>query len=51
METLLKLDNLTAVLERFAEELEKQYKQNLKDNNRIATGKLYNTAKCEVKSE
>lgn len=48
MEGLLKLDNLTAVLERFASELEREYKQNLKDNNRIATGKLHDTAKCEV---
>jgi hypothetical protein len=48
MDKLLKLDNLTDVLERFAVELEKEYKQNLKNNNRIATGKLYNTAKCEV---
>lgn len=48
METLLKLDNLTAVLERFASELEREYKQNLKNNNRIATGTLHDTAKCEV---
>lgn len=48
MEGLLKLDNLTAVLEQFAIELEAEYKRNLKQNNRIASGKLYNTAKCEV---
>lgn len=48
MEELLKLDNLTAVLERFAVELEAEYKNNLKKNNRIATGKLHDTAKCEV---
>ena len=48
MEGLLKLDNLTAVLERFAVELEAEYKNNLKRNGRIATGQLYNTAKCEV---
>ena len=48
MDKLLKLDNLTDVLQRFADELEREYKQNLKDNNRIATGTLYNTAKCEV---
>lgn len=48
MEGLLKLDNLTAVLERFAVELEAEYKNNLKRSGRIATGKLHNTAKCEV---
>ena len=48
MEGLLKLDNLTAVLERFAVELEAEYKNNLKKNNRIATGQLHDTAKCEV---
>jgi ribosomal protein S19E (S16A) len=48
MDKLLKLDNLTDVLERFAVELEREYKQNLKNNNRIATGKLHDTAKCEV---
>lgn len=48
MEELLKLDNLTAVLERFAVELETEYKKNLKQNGRIATGQLHDTAKCEV---
>ena len=48
MEEILKFDNLRAVLERFAVELEAEYKNNLKKNNRIATGTLYNTAKCEV---
>lgn len=48
MEGLLKLDNLTAVLERFAAELEAEYKSNLKRNGRIATGKLHDNAKCEV---
>lgn len=48
MEGLLQLDNLTAVLERFAIELENEYKSNLQKNNRIATGKLHDTAKCEV---
>lgn len=48
MEGLLKLDNLTAVLERFAIELEAEYKNNLKRNGRIATGQLHDTAKCEV---
>ena len=48
MEEILKFDNLRAVLERFAVELENEYKSNLKKNNRIATGTLYNTAKCEV---
>lgn len=48
MEELLKLDNLTAVLERFAVELEAEYKNNLRQSGRIATGQLHNTAKCEV---
>lgn len=48
MEELLKLDNLTAVLERFAVELEAEYKKNLKQSGRIATGQLHDTAKCEV---
>ena len=48
MEGLLKLDNLTAVLERFAIELEAEYKKNLKQSGRIATGQLHDTAKCEV---
>lgn len=48
MDELIKLDNLTKVLERFAIELEKKYKDNLKKNDRIATGKLHDTAKCEV---
>lgn len=48
MEEILKFDNLRAVLERFAVELEAEYKNNLKKNNRIATGKLHDTAKCEV---
>lgn len=48
MEELLKLDNLTAVLERFAVELEAEYKNNLRQSGRMATGQLHNTAKCEV---
>lgn len=48
MEEILKFDNLRAVLERFAVELENEYKSNLKKNNRIATGQLHDTAKCEV---
>lgn len=48
MEEILKFDNLRAVLERFAVELEAEYKNNLKKNNRIATGQLHDTAKCEV---
>lgn len=48
MEGLLKFDNLTNVLERFAIELEAEYKNNLKRNGRIATGQLHDTAKCEV---
>ena len=48
MEELIKLDNLTEVLERFAKELETEYKNNLKRSGRIATGQLYDTAKCEV---
>lgn len=48
MEGLLKLDNLTAVLERFAVELEAEYKNNLRQSGRMATGKLHDTAKCEV---
>lgn len=48
MEELIKLDNLTEVLERFAKELENEYKANLKKNDRIATGQLHDTAKCEV---
>lgn len=48
MEGLLKLDNLTAVLERLAVELEAEYRSNLKQSGRIATGQLHDTAKCEV---
>lgn len=48
MEELIKLDNLTEVLERFAKELEAEYKNNLKRSGRIATGQLHDTAKCEV---
>lgn len=48
MEELLKLDNLTAVLERFAVELEAEYRSNLKQSGRMATGQLHDTAKCEV---
>lgn len=48
MEELLKLDNLTAVLERFAVELEAEYKNNLRQSGRMATGQLHDTAKCEV---
>ena len=48
MDEIIKLDNLTKVLEDFAIELEAEYKRNLKEHKRIATGNLYNTAKCEV---
>lgn len=48
MEQIMKFDNLREVLERFAKELETEYKANLKKNDRFATGTLYNTAKCEV---
>ena len=48
MDGLIQFDNLRGVLERFAVELEAQYKSNLKKHNRIATGTLHNTAKCEV---
>lgn len=48
MDEIIKFDNLRNVLERFAKELQAEYKANLKKNDRIATGTLYNTAKCEV---
>ena len=48
MDEILKFDNLRQVLERFAKELQEEYKSNLKKHDRIATGTLYNTAKCEV---
>lgn len=48
MDGLIQFDNLRGVLERFATELEQEYKRNLRNNKRIATGTLHNTAKCEV---
>lgn len=48
MDELFKFNFLSDVLERFARELEAEYKGNLKTNNRIASGTLHNTARAEV---
>ena len=40
--TLISFDTLEAVLREYGEEVRKQYQTNLTDNNRIASGNLYN---------
>jgi hypothetical protein len=51
MEELIKYDHLKEVLERYAIALRNEYKQNLKDNDRVASGNLFNTVKYEVKDK
>lgn len=45
---LIKYDHLREVLERYAIALRNEYKQNLKNNDRVASGNLLNTVKYEV---
>jgi hypothetical protein len=51
MEELIKYDHLKEVLERYAIALRNEYKQNLKNNDRVASGNLFNTVKYEVKDK
>jgi hypothetical protein len=51
MEELIKYDHLKEVLERYAIALCNEYKQNLKNNDRVASGNLLNTVEYEVKDK
>lgn len=50
-EQLIKYDHLKEVLERYAIALRNEYKQNLKNNDRVASGNLLNTVEYEVKDK
>ena len=51
MDELIKFDNLREILNKFGVELVEQYKQNLIDNKRPATGDLGNTVKFNLKEK
>ena len=48
MDDLLQFPNITSVLETYAEELRKLYRENLVKSDALATEQLYNTATYQV---
>lgn len=48
MDDLIKFPNTERVLYKFAEEVKEQYKQNLKENDHVATGNLVNNVEYMV---